>query len=298
MIYCPVVNSRQQITGWKLKENLKGDLIIIDEASMVSEKLWQDLTSFGIPIVAVGDHGQLPPIEGNFNLMQSPIIRLEKIHRQAEHNPIIRVSMLARENGYIPPRAYSREVIKLDSQEPESQEQAEMWLKKSDTSSLVLCGYNRTRLKLNQFIRNELGFESQQPLKGDRVICLKNNHQKSVFNGMLGSVLSIKETDEQWYEAEIAMDDEDEVYTGRLYRDQFGSNESAFGQSPALLRGGDFFDFGYALTVHKAQGSQASRVVLFEERFAKMDDETWRRWLYTAVTRAEKELYIVGNKNY
>ena len=55
---------------------------------------------------------------------------------------------------------------------------------------------------------------------------------------------------------------------------------------------GDLFDFGYALTVHKAQGSQAKRVVLLEERFAKMNDDQWKRWLYTAVTRAEEELYI------
>jgi len=55
---------------------------------------------------------------------------------------------------------------------------------------------------------------------------------------------------------------------------------------------GDLFDFGYALTVHKAQGSQAKRVILFEERFPKMTDDEWKRWLYTAVTRAEEELYI------
>ena len=57
---------------------------------------------------------------------------------------------------------------------------------------------------------------------------------------------------------------------------------------------GDLFDFGYALTVHKAQGSQAKRVILFEERFKQMNDEEWKRWLYTAVTRAEEELYIFG----
>ena len=57
---------------------------------------------------------------------------------------------------------------------------------------------------------------------------------------------------------------------------------------------GDLFDFGYALTVHKAQGSQAKKVILFEERFKKMTDDEWKRWLYTAVTRAEEELYIFG----
>ena len=58
--------------------------------------------------------------------------------------------------------------------------------------------------------------------------------------------------------------------------------------------GGDLFDFGYALTVHKAQGSQAKKVILFEERFNRTTDEQWKRWLYTAITRAEEELYIFG----
>ena len=58
---------------------------------------------------------------------------------------------------------------------------------------------------------------------------------------------------------------------------------------------GDLFDFGYALTVHKAQGSQAKRVILFEERFSQMTDDEWRRWLYTAVTRAEEELFIFSS---
>jgi exodeoxyribonuclease-5 len=57
---------------------------------------------------------------------------------------------------------------------------------------------------------------------------------------------------------------------------------------------GDLFDYGYALTVHKAQGSQAKRVILFEERFSKMDSDGWKKWLYTAVTRAAEELIIIG----
>jgi len=57
---------------------------------------------------------------------------------------------------------------------------------------------------------------------------------------------------------------------------------------------GDLFDFGYAMTVHKVQGSQAKRVILFEERFPRMDDEMWRRWLYTGITRAQEELYLIG----
>jgi len=67
-----------------------------------------------------------------------------------------------------------------------------------------------------------------------------------------------------------------------------------FTDKRSKVMAGDLFDFGYALTVHKAQGGQAKKVVLFEERFKKMSDQQWRRWLYTAVTRAEEELIIFG----
>ena len=56
----------------------------------------------------------------------------------------------------------------------------------------------------------------------------------------------------------------------------------------------DEFDFGYALTVHKAQGSQWNNVVLFDESFAFRD--TRERWLYTAITRAKSLLIIVGDE--
>ena len=90
------------------------------------------------------------------------------------------------------------------------------------------------------------------------------------------------------------MDGEDGVYKGLISKEQFMSDSALnFTNKRSAIMAGDLFDFGYALTVHKAQGSQARRVILFEERFSKMDDEQWRRWLYTAVTRAEEELYII-----
>ena len=61
-----------------------------------------------------------------------------------------------------------------------------------------------------------------------------------------------------------------------------------------LTMQGDLFDYGYALTVHKSQGSESDKVILFEERFKQMDDLLWKKWLYTAVTRAKNELYIIG----
>ncbi len=296
LIYSPILNSKQHIVGWKLKTELKYDLIVIDEASMIDENIWKDLTSFKIPIVAVGDHGQLPPIKGNFNLMENPMVRLEKIHRQAQDNPIIKLSLLARENGYIPVRQFGEKALKIDQKNIDSQEQIEDQLQNYSPSTIILCGYNKTRVKLNQFIRQNLGFESSNPMTGDRVICLKNNHQKNIFNGMLGTIQSIKDRGSKWYEVEILMDDENDLFEGLIFKDQFSSLETQnFTKKRARQLKGDLFDFGYGLTVHKAQGSQAKKVMVFEERFPKMDDLMWKRWLYTAVTRAEEELFVVGS---
>ena len=92
LIYEVKTDKKGKITGWKRKPELELDLIIIDEASMITETIWNDLLSFGIPIIAVGDHGQLPPINGNFNLMGEVDLYLEQIHRQARTSPIITLS--------------------------------------------------------------------------------------------------------------------------------------------------------------------------------------------------------------
>lgn len=293
LIYSPIVNEKEEIIGWQTKEEIEPNLIIIDEASMVDETIWHHLLSYKVPIIAVGDHGQLPPIKGNFNLMQKPQLKLEEIHRQAKKNPIIGLSIEAREKGMILPGKYSSMVRKYSSDDIDGQESLTEMLSDYNNETLILCGYNNTRRKLNNFIRSAKGFETPNPESGDRVICLRNNHKKRIFNGMLGTILRIEKKDKSWYLAEIAMDGEDENYEGLISVDQFNSDTPMnFTEKRSQVMEGDLFDFGYALTVHKAQGSQAKKVILFEERFKQMDDDNWRRWLYTAVTRAEEELYI------
>jgi exodeoxyribonuclease V len=296
LIYKPIENSTGVIVGWQKKESIDFQLIIVDEASMIDELIWNDLLSYGVPILAVGDHGQLPPIKGSFNLMQKPLLKLEEIHRQEKNNPIIEVSIHARKDGIIPGQKFGPKVVKYTPEDFSFSETSMELLENYKTNMLILCGYNSTRNKLNQFIRFSLGFETLEPQSGDRVICLRNNHKKGIYNGMLGTLKSLKKIDEQWYDAEIIMDDMNHVYTGKIFAAQFGSAEAINFTKDRIKAGdGDLFDFGYALTVHKAQGSQAKKVVLFEERFTKMDDDQWKRWLYTAVTRAEEELYIFGN---
>lgn len=302
LIYSPLTNSNEEIIGWERKREVEADLIVVDEASMVDQAIWQDLLAYKIPIIAVGDHGQLPPIKGKFNLMQKPQLKLEKIHRQAEENPIIKISMFAREEGKIPVQFYDYNVVKMSKTDDDTRETISELINSYNSDTLLLCGYNHTRVKLNKFVRQSLERLNPEPQAGDRVICLRNNHTAGIFNGMLGTVRTISGEGQmqmdgmpELYLAEVEMDGESKNYKGSLYPPQFNNTQSInFTDERERIGDKDLFDFGYALTVHKSQGSQAKRVILFEERFKQMDDEMWRRWLYTAVTRAEEELFIVG----
>ncbi len=295
LMYRPVVVDGI-VVKWKRVDAIEADLLIIDEASMVGEQIYKDLRHYKIPIIAVGDHGQLPPIGGNFNLMGKPDHTLTKIHRQAEGNPIIQISREIRETGCVNfgeylatdgSGAYVKKIKKsiLDVTEG---------VKDLD-NSLFLCGRNATRKKVNQAVRDRYGFGGEKPMVGERLICLKNNREVGIFNGMCGTLRSIAVSGEHWYKAKIDMEDSS-TYEGLIIKDQFGA-DATLREHPKLdpVELKDLFDFGYCLTVHKSQGSEAENVVLFEERFSQSTDEDWRRWLYTAVTRARKRLLIVGH---
>jgi len=290
--------NKDSAPSWRKRDELKADLIVVDEASMVSEEIWQDLLSFGKPILAVGDHGQLPPIGSNFNLMDEPNLRLEKIWRQAADSPIIALATLARTSGDIPIKTYGPGVLKLDQSDPQTGEIVEDILKSHSSDTLVLCGYNHTRQKLNQGVRELKGYETPDPQRNDTIVCLRNSRESGLSNGQIGTIEAIISADHDedntwWY---MVADFDGTKFEGYVPREQFGAS-TTLAQPPKRPHGDmvGLFDFGYGLTVHKAQGSQAKRVLVFEERFTKMDQDEWQRWLYTAVTRAEEELYIVGN---
>ncbi len=301
LLYKPEVNSEGKITNWRRSKQVDADLIVIDEASMVTDTLWMDLVACGKPIIALGDHGQLPPIGGHFDLMRKPDITLEHIHRQAEGNPIIALAHGVRLNGRIEPGDYSASVRKFShtTHEPHAIDDViEHLLGNYHDDMLVLCGRNKTRVQLNRAIRQKMGRESDEPEIGEKVVCLRNNYDQfyaPIYNGMTGFIDQIQPEGEHWYDASIRFPEEERAFEGRITRHQFNQPalvEDVKGLSFKQI--GDRYDYGYALTVHKAQGSQAKTVVLFEERFIKSDDDQWRRWLYTAVTRARENLYIIG----
>ncbi len=300
LLYTPSMDKTGRILGWERNKEVEADLIIVDEASMVNERIWQDLLTAQKPVIAIGDHGQLPPIEGKFNLMDKPDLTLERIHRQAEGNAIIRLAHQARLTGKIEAGTYGEGVRKYSWSGDDASEingVIEALMDEDPDDRLLLCGRNKTRVKLNGQIRSKLERESEMPESGDRVVCLKNEYGAGapIYNGMTGIVESCEPEGEHWYQMEISFPEEGRFFSGRVSKYGF-LNEKGVDTVDGLSHKeiGSRFDFGYALTVHKAQGSQARRVVLFEERFQKMDDEQWRRWLYTAVTRAREELIVIG----
>lgn len=300
LIYEPRMDSRGEIVNWIKRDIIDFNLIVIDEASMVTEEIWKDLLSYKLPIIAVGDHGQLPPVGTDFNLMERPNLTLEKIFRQEKGSAIIALSEMVRKTGKIPIGKLGRGVIKYDRSDMETASVMEDLLRAWNEETLFLVGINKTRIKLNQEIRIFRDIIEREPTISDRVICLKNNWKLGIYNGMLGTIVDISNRKDKsgvkhWYETEIMMDD-GIGFSGRISVHQF-DNEKTVREVKGISwkEIGELFDFGYALTVHKAQGSQARKVVVFEERNRYMSDEEWRRWLYTAVTRATEELIVIGS---
>jgi len=312
MIYAPEVKWDTKIKtfviiGWKRKDKdeIPYKLIIIDEASMVSKEIWHDLKSYEKPIIAVGDHGQLPPIGDNgFNIISNPDYKLTKIHRQAFNSPIIKLSAFIRKEGYIPKRIYSPEVFKLDWNHPYCQN---LWKNKidfNDENLVTLCGFNTTRANLNDKIRKQIGFKELAPYPGEKIVCLVNNHHAKIMNGQIGKVIWVMPDDDSY---RITLEIDGDIHE-RLVADtcfgqvQYTMYDRDIKHKKLRDKAGeqgfntiDFFDYGYAVSVHKSQGSEWDKVVLFEQRTQRWSDEYYAKWLYTAVTRAKDKLMIISN---
>lgn len=264
----------------------KAALIVIDECSMVDEALGRDLMSFGTPILVLGDPGQLPPVSGGgFFTDQEPDYLLTEIHRQARDNPIIQLAMHIREGKEIMYGEYG-DTARVISKNEVTQDLVL-------GADQVLVGTNKTRRRYNMRLRELKGFTVDYPQAGDKLVCLRNDQVKGLLNGSLWQVMtSSRETVKPGINLLIKPEDDD-LDRGaakiKLLKDAFADIETEIPWSTRKRY--DEFDYGYALTVHKAQGSQWNDVVLFDESWAFRD--TRERWLYTAVTRAAETLTIV-----
>jgi len=261
----------------------KARLVIIDECSMVDAELGRDLLSFGKPVLVLGDPAQLPPVKGGgFFTDAEPDIMLSDVHRQAADNPIIRLSMEVREGGRLKLGTYgeSRVIEKtgIDAGQVTKADQ-------------VLVGLNRTRRSYNKRLRELFGYTDPFPEVGDKLVCLRNDKTKGLLNGGIWLVKTTAPLRKKRLRFSIVPEDDlgrKALKIAVLPEFFEGTEESV---PLPQRRESDEFDYGYALTVHKAQGSQWNDIVLFDESGAFREHRN--RWLYTGITRAAERLTLV-----
>lgn len=269
--------------------NLESDLrscklLILDECSMIDTQMGKDLESFGIPILVLGDPEQLPPIYGQgYFTEQTPDTMLTEIHRQARDNPIIHLAQMVREGKTLMLGNYgSSKVIgtRLSGEE----------VLRND---IILTGLRKTKRRCDLRSRELLGRSSSLPVPGDRLMCVKNNHALGILNGQMwdavyeavpmgdGTVsLHIKHPDT---ELEMAVCASQKLFEG-VQLQRWEHEEDI-----------EEFEYSYAITVHKSQGSQWDNVLLFDEKdkFPNWNRRDQQRWLYTGITRAAESVTVM-----
>ena len=280
-------------------------LIVVDEASMVSDEMLSDLKSFGVPILAVGDHGQLPPVgENKSTLMLRPDIRLERIHRQSADNPIILLSARIRETGEIDTSLVDGDRFQIASLRDLNKLVASRFtpdmLAAGDGSILstgLIVATNRLRVGLNDQARISIGTKKGPPRKGEAVICLKN--QAPIYNGMRAVLTADSfEASEDKLGADLDfIEDKITTTATSMFLPQFNAEKTLDQDALRILgttyaRAGGLFDFGYSMTCHKAQGSQFPEAIVVADNLGWLR-ENRARWLYTACTRAAARLVVV-----
>lgn len=271
---CPKCDSnRDVVTKWKRHPIITADLVIVDEASMLAREHVEDLEAAAKKVLYVGDHGQLEPIGDDPGIMADPDIRLEQIHRQAAGSPIIQFAHRVRMRSH-PATFTERGDVTV-----------RFGFRTSDLMNYdaIICGYNRTRVDLNRKVRKIRGFEGP-PKIGERLICLQNDSEIGVFNGMLVFVRRVRDTNEHIIELDLENEIGERFFRVPALLSQFDRESKP---KERVARGLGLFDFGYAMTCHKAQGSQWPKVAVLEQIGRSW---TASRWRYTAATRASQKL--------
>lgn len=270
------------------------DLLVLDEVSMVGEDMAPDLLSFGKPILVLGDPGQLAPVRGTGFFTQAvPDVMLTEIHRQAADSPILRLATMARNGQEIPFGAFDDQVWKMSRHAvcPAQMLQGEQ----------VICGTHATRRHLNSAMKTAAGFTADYPSgAGEKIICLRNRHDLGLINGMFLTLSDVQghPHNDRAFRANVQTDDGlfvpgvQEFWRGE-FEDHVRFDPDRQRREAIACRRLIQSSWGYAITCHKAQGSQWTNVVVFDDGFGRTPDDR-KRWLYTAITRAEHGLLLLA----
>ncbi len=251
----------------------EASLLVLDEVSMVGDKLAHDLISYGTPILALGDPAQLPPVggSGGFFTDHKPDVMLTDVHRQESGSEILDLATIARDCKPLPlgPCVVRKgtttiaDIVKYDQ---------------------ILVGKNKTRKTVNNQVRKRLGY-SGLPKPGEKLVCLRNNHDLGIMNGSQWIVEDSTEVEGD--KIILSINDEDGNHVDVVsWTHLFEGKDAPFHGATDC----ELFDYGYAMTVHKAQGSQWPSVFIVNE------SDVFRkhrfRWLYTALTRASEKVMV------
>lgn len=289
LIYKPRLNERGDIIGWYLDRVnspiAKTFLVIVDEVSMVNKEQGEHLESFGKRILVLGDPFQLPPVSGEgYFTSAAPDVMLTDVRRQAKDNPIIYMATEVREGNRLKYGRYGKSRVVREADD-------EMYARHSQ----VIVGLNRTRAVLNQHIRQLKGFQpSKLPTAEDRLICLRNERDLGLINGSMWKVKNIDRVDKDYvYMQARSLDFRDEegkrpIVSTSFYQPQF---RGELNYDQMKCKGHGRFDFGYAITCHKSQGSQWKSVLGHDE--SSVFSENADRWLYTLLTRGINRVTLV-----
>ena len=296
-VYSPVFAAKDEATP---------KLIVIDECSMVDAEMARDLMALKIPILLLGDPGQLPPVKGEgatgyfidspeFPLV-TPDVMLTEIHRQAKDSPIIRLASFVRAGNAF--KAGVCGAVRVENCTGFNEVDVAAFDGSGEypnERTQVICGTHRTRIAYNMKVRRMMQ-RGEQPETGDRVICYRNSPKLDIMNGEICTVVDVaKSFDSKFWEFVVRKDGVDEH--GRPYRDRSCRvwNKPFQGERMNLMPfkercQAEEFDYAYAITCNKAMGSEWDNVVVFDESRIWREDRF--KWAYTAVTRAAKRLLV------
>lgn len=257
------------------------DLVIIDESSMVDEEIGKDLLSYGKKILFLGDNNQLKPPEGMGFLRDLPVdFQLTEIHRQAQNSPVLKLANEVLSGNYIPHGQYGDSLVTSGIDDA-------MFL----SHDITIVGKNDTKKALNSHIRGLKGFVTKYPAVGDKIICLKNDKNLGLYNGMICDVRKVNQPRRQnFLHLSVSPEDNPKHVVGVEIHLSFFNDSIPMPYFKSLF-GTQHFDYAYAITAHKSQGSQWEKVLIIDESAVFRDEK--KNWMYTAITRASKSITLV-----
>lgn len=277
------------------KENIR--LLILDEGSMIGKQMAEDLLEFEIPILVMGDPGQLPPVGDDLGfLADTPDAFLTEVHRQAADNPIIHLATLVRKGQRGDYGDYGDGVLIVPRKK-------DIYTLDLERDCQVLVGTNKNRWKLTGKMRKEGGLLDTLPMLGEPLIMCRNSKTyPELVNGtpvFSADDHGMSEDGEARFLCRI-VNEEDKPFSMYAYQGLFEEHQKREKNFSSAAKGVAYrsrindaqIDFGWAITCHKSQGSQWDEVIVHDESGAFREDAD--KWLYTAITRAAKRLVIVA----